>query len=253
MRSLLDLPPWSAYRLLVSAGVLLGLLVSFLRGRRWGVPPLTVADGTLAAAVGGVVAGRVAYVAANWAYFQDHLVQAFQVWRGGLSAPAVLLGALGAVVLLSRWRGVDPRLLLDLLAPGAALVAGFAWLGCLWAGCAWGIEVRPDQGLLWHLSAELPDLYGLRAPRVAVQAMGAGWSGLAFLAALLAGRRGRSFPLWLLLHGAGGFGLGFLRGDLSPAWGGLSLPQMFDLATALAGLALLVLPGWRLERGKGDD
>lgn len=253
MLSSLSLSPRPEYRLLVGAGLLLGLFVSLLRGRRWGVPSLAVVDSVLAAAVGGMVVGRMVYVVANRAYFQDHPARAFQVWQGGLSGPAVLIGGLGAAILISRWRRIDSRLLLDLLAPGAALVAGFAWLGCLWAGCAWGIEVRPDDGLLWHLSAELPDLYGLRAPRVAVQAVGAGWSGLVFLITLLVGRRGRPFPLWLLLHGAGGFGLGSLRGDLSPVWGGFSLPQMFDLATAVVGFTLLVLPYWRRERGEGDD
>ena len=244
--------PWPGYRALVGAGLVAALLVALARSRRWQVPPLTVVDAVLAGTVGGMVGGRIGYVVANWAYFQGHLSQALQVWRGGLSPHAALLGAVGGVVLMAYRRKVDPRLLLDLLAPSAALVAGSAWLGCLWAGCAWGIEVRPDQGLLWRLGAELPDLYGLRAPRVAVQAMGAGWSGLAFLVTLMLGRRGRPFLLWLILHGVGGFGLGFLRGDLSPVWAGMSLSQIADLATAFVGLALLALPDRRLERSEGD-
>ena len=246
------LVPWPGYRTLLGVGLAGALLVTLARSRRWRVPPLVGVDGLLAAAVGGVIAGRIGYVVANWAYFRDHFPQALQVWRGGLSAHGALLGALGAAVLLARWRRIDPRLLLDLLAPAAALVAGCAWLGCLWAGCAPGIEVRPDQGLLWRLSAELPDLYGLRTPRVAVQLLGAGWSSLAFLATLGVGRRGRPFPLWLFLHGVGGFGLGFLRSDLSPGWMGVSSSQMVDLAMALVGLILVVLPGWR-SKGESND
>jgi len=239
------------YHVLLIAGLLLAGLLAAWRGRTQGVPSLVVLDSTLAAAIGGMLVGRVAYVAANWAYFRDHLSYAPRVWQGGLSAHGVLLGAVGALILLSGLRRTDPRPLLDLLAPSAALLAGAAWLGCLQAGCAWGIETRPDQGLLWNLSMELPDLYGLRAPRVAVQVLGAGWSSVVLLSTLVLRRRGRPFPLWLLLHSVGDFGLGFLRGDRLPMVGALSLPQIADLMAALIGAALLTLPGWRPERERG--
>lgn len=232
----------------MGVGLIAALLVALARSRRWGVRPLVAVDSGLAAAVGGLVAGRAAYVAVHWGYFQDHLVQVPQIWRGGLSSPAVLLGAVVGAVLFARWRRTDPRLLLDLLTPGAALVACSAWLGCLQAGCGWGIEVRPGDGLLWHLGMELPDIYGLRAPRVAVQLLGAGWSGLLFLLTLLIGRRWRPFPLWLFLYGGGEFGLGFLRGDLSPAWAGLSPLQIANLAFSLIGLFLLTVPGWPIRQ-----
>ena len=58
-------------------------------------------------------------------------------------------------------------------------MAGCAWLGCLMNGFAYGIETYPGQGLRWRVSLELPDIYGIRAPRVAVQLLGAGWSAMA--------------------------------------------------------------------------
>lgn len=223
----------------------MGTALAVLWGRRWRLRPMAVVDGALAAAGGGLLAGRATYVAANWAYFHNHRAEALQVWQGGLSAPGALVGALIAVFILCRVRRIDPRPLLDALAPGAAVVASCAWVGCLEAGCAWGLEVWPGQGLLWSLSAELPDLHGLRAPRVAVQALGAGWYGLSLAGILLLGRQGRAFPLWLLLHAAGDFGLSFLRGDLARPALGLAVAQMVDLALALVGLVLLAIPEWR--------
>jgi len=249
LKFLADLP-LPGYRTVMVAGLILGTALAVLIGRRRGMVALAVADGVLAAALGGLLVGRAVYVAANWLYFRDHLEGAAALWRGGLSAPGALVGGVVGVLILCRLRRDDPRPLLDTLAPAAALLAVCAWLGCLKAGCSCGLEVRPDQGILWELSAELPDLYGLRAPRVAVQALGAAWSGVTLAAVLLVGRRGRPFPLWLSLHAAGDLGLGFLRGDLLPsAVVGLAGVQTADLLLALAGLALLLLPGWRQGGG----
>jgi phosphatidylglycerol:prolipoprotein diacylglycerol transferase len=141
-------------------------------------------------------------------------------------------------------RRIALRQMLDVLTPGAALLAGCAWLGCLLNGCAYGIETYPGQGLLWALSLELPDLYGIWAPRVAVQLLGAGWGGVALAAVILAGRRprfeGLVFPLWLALYTAGSFGLGFLRADEVGLVAGWRADQVADLALAVLGAVMLL-------------
>jgi hypothetical protein len=113
-----------------------------------------------------------------------------------------------------------------------------AYLGCLRAGCACGRETWPDQGLLWNLSADLPDLYGLRAPRGAVQVLGVGWGAFMLGLTLWAARRGGASALWLFLYGIGDFTLGFLRGDTTPVVGSLSALQVAGLGIALAGAVL---------------
>ncbi len=134
--------------------------------------------------------------------------------------------------------------MLDVLTPGVAVLAACAWLGCLLNGCAYGIETYPGQGLLWALSLELPDLYGIWAPRVAVQLLGAGWSAVALTAVILAGRHrrfeGLVFPLWLALYTAGSFGLGFLRADEVGLVAGWRADQVTDLALVVIGAAGLV-------------
>jgi phosphatidylglycerol:prolipoprotein diacylglycerol transferase len=205
---------------------------------------MAVIDATLAAACGAVLLGRVVYATANWDYFQTHIWEALQPWRGGLSAAGSLIGAIIGVVLLCHFRRVDARSMLDIMAPGGAIVVGFAWMGCLLSGCAWGVEVWPQQRFLWRLSAELGNQYGLSVPRVAVQIIGLGWSGLLLIVLLLLGHHWRPFPLWLLLHSGGDVGLGFLRGDISKLTIGLAPIQIASLALALLGLTLLVAPGW---------
>ena len=53
--------------------------------RRRGLNLARVLDAALAAAVGGVIGGRAAYVAAKWGYYQDHVRRALRPWDRGLS------------------------------------------------------------------------------------------------------------------------------------------------------------------------
>ena len=237
----------TGYAALVDFGLLAGATVACLAARRRGLNPGRVLDAALAAAVGGVTVGRAAYVAANWAYYQDYLHRALRPWDGGLSWHGALVGGLIAMAVYCAVRQISLRSMLDVLAPGVAILAACAWLGCLMNGCAYGVETYPGQGLLWALSLELPDLYGIRAPRVAVQLLGAGWSAVTLVALVFTGRRprfeGLTFPLWVALYSVGSFGLGFVRADEVAMVAGWRAGQVVDLALAGIGAVWLVV-GW---------
>jgi phosphatidylglycerol:prolipoprotein diacylglycerol transferase len=241
----------TGYAALVDIGLVLGVLVSCLAARRRGLRPSQTLDAALTAVIGGIIAGRAVYVAAHWDYFASHVGRALRPWDGGLSWHGALVGGLCGVVVYCAIRRASLRSILDTLAPGAALLAVCAWLGCLLDGCAYGTETYPGQGLLWALSLELPDVYGIQAPRVAVQLLGAGWSAIVLVVLMVAGRyptsRGLTFPLSLALYCAGSFGLGFLRADEVPMMGGWRADQVADLALAGIG-AVICLTARRLHR-----
>jgi len=200
-------------------------------------------DLILAAALNGLLAARLAYVAVNWAYYADHVPRAFHLSDGGLSWHGGLVGALLAATIYCCVRRLPLGATVDCLTPGAALMAAAAWLGCFSVGCAYGIETYPGQGWLWRLSMDLPDLYGLSAPRVPVQLLGAGWGVLGLGLILLVRRRsllrGLLFPLWLALYAGGSFFLTGLRADEALMVAGWRLDRWVDLVfTAGAGLVL---------------
>jgi len=233
----------TGYAALVDVGLLSGAVVACLAARRRGLGAARVLDAALVAALGGLIGGRVVYVVAHWAYYGDHVRRALRLWDGGLAWHGALAGGLVAVLAYCAIRRIPLRQALDVLTPGAATLAVCAWLGCLLNGCAYGLETYPGQGLLWTLSLELPDLYGIWAPRVAVQLLGAGWSAIALAAVVIAGRRARfeglAFPLWLSLYSVGSFGLGFVRAGETLLVAGWRADQVADLALALTGAAAL--------------
>jgi phosphatidylglycerol:prolipoprotein diacylglycerol transferase len=242
----------ASYSALLGLGLLGGTVIVYLIERRREFNAVYALDAALVAALGGLLGARVAYVAVNWAYYGDHLGQAFDLWGGGHVWHAGLVGGLTAVLLYAAARRASPWPWLDALAPGAAFFAVCAWLGCFLDKCAYGVETYPGQGLLWALSLELPDIYGIWAPRVAVQLVGAIWGTVVLAVVMLAERNPRfeefMFPLWLTLYCAGSFGLGFLRADVVLVVAGWRLDQMVDLALCAIGAAILVVG---LLRGKG--
>ena len=251
--------PVPRYTTLLHLGLLTGAVLIYLESRRRDLPLMPVADVALAAGVGSVLLGRAMHVGMHWGYYQTHIAEAMLPWHGGLAWQGALLGGVTAGRLACAVRGLPLMPMLDLLALGAAPVAVFAWLGCHTAGCAYGMETYPGQGMLWRLSLDLPDLYGIREPRVPVQLLGAGWSALLLLlvGVLTVGRRSRrqgvTFALWLLLQGLGAFGLGFWRGDSVPQIGGWRVDQLANLlliggAVVVGAVAMLKRDGSRARR-----
>jgi len=218
-----------------------------MRGQRRGLETRTGLDILLVAGVGALLLGRAGYVGIQHDYYieHQHAVEALRVWRGGLLWDTALVGAVAGSALVCAFRDVGLLRVLDLLAPAGALLAVSAWLACLAVGCAWGIETSPGQGLLWSLSMDLPDLYGIRQPRVAVQLLGTAWSasvlGLLLLVHGRVRKHGVLFCIWLLLHGLGTLVLGFLRGDPVPMVAGWRVDQLADGALAAASAILLAV------------
>ena len=91
--------------------------------------------------LGALVGARAAFVAANWLYFRSHLLEAPQVWLGGLFWPGALVGALFVLALLRLSRRVPASLSGGgLSASGAA--GGYCQLARLLAG---RLRLRPGS------------------------------------------------------------------------------------------------------------
>jgi phosphatidylglycerol:prolipoprotein diacylglycerol transferase len=239
-----------SYPALMNLGLLVGAMVVLLNARRREMDLRAVTDGALAAALAGLVLARGAYVGVHWSYYADHLRDAVRLWQGGLLWQGALLGGVVGAAAMAGGRGLPLARVLDVLTPGAACVAVGAWLACFSRGCAYGVETYPGQGLLWAVSRDLPDLYGIREPRVAVQLLGAAWSGVVLTATLVAGRRqrcrGMVFALWVTLHSLGCFGLGFLRADEMVSVAGWRVDQVVNLVLSVVGAGWV----WRLSGSK---
>jgi phosphatidylglycerol:prolipoprotein diacylglycerol transferase len=233
-----------AYATLLSLGLIGGLLLALWQGRRDGLAPIRSFDAVLLGAGGGLVGARVTYVTLNWAYFRDHLAEAMRLSAGGLAWYGGLMSGLLLVAVYGLRFRPSLGALADALTPALAWFTLFVWLGSAVAHDVYGRETFPLDGLLWRLSADLPDLYGLYAPRINVSLLGILWSGsvLAVLCLLRARRhpsRG-AFLLFLALTGLGGLLLVPLQANPVPFLFRVRLDWLFNLLLLVAGLGGLM-------------
>jgi phosphatidylglycerol:prolipoprotein diacylglycerol transferase len=254
---MLTLGPFSVpyYTAVLDAGLLLGVALACFAAQRRRFDVTHVLNVALVAAMGGVLCARVVYLAAHWGYYHDHLPQALRLTDGGLAWHGGLAGGLAGTWAYCSVLRVSLRSVLDALTPGVALLAICGWLGCLAANCAYGIETYPGQGILWSLSLELPDLYSIRVPRVAVQLLGAGWGAIGLIASAALTRcirfDGFVFFAWLTLYSAGSFGLGFMRADETLRVASWRAGQLVDLVLVAMGLSALVVGlFWKRQMGR---
>ena len=194
-----------------------------------------IADWAAAVLLGGILGGRVLYVALHWPLFAAAPLQAFAIWRGGLVWYGGFAGgALGAWLYLRAHR-VPFLQAADQLIPFVALSHAIGRVGCFLNGCCYG---RPTEA--WY-GVQFPGQPGPVIPTQLLEAVGL----VALFVFLRSARRwpalqrpGQVFGLYLLGYAALRFLVETLRGD-QPRWHALTLPQLVSLSLVLVGLSLL--------------
>jgi phosphatidylglycerol:prolipoprotein diacylglycerol transferase len=156
-----------------------------------------------------------------------------------------VLGGLLALLLVCRMREVGFREISDTLAFILPMGAALTYTGCLMVSCGHGREVISLADYSSPIALELPDLYGVVAPRLASQLYGVVFSllliGVAGVLAWRIAQAGVRFWLVLALLALGTFGIGFTRGDSVPMVGALRLDQVLDLLVAAGALVAAAL------------
>jgi phosphatidylglycerol---prolipoprotein diacylglyceryl transferase len=122
--------------------VMIGFLLSVWRGsrnaERYGMKREDLWDCCLIGLFGGVVGGRLVYVALEWASFKDHPLDIFKVWEGGMTSFGGIIGGVIAGVLAARARKYKLWDSLDIAAVSLPIGYAVGRIGCLLNGCCYG-------------------------------------------------------------------------------------------------------------------
>lgn len=159
------------------AALTLAIGVAALLGwRLWGGPARVWCTIALFVLVGAVLGGRLAHVLNHWDYFQNALSEAVRVNGGGLDWFGAALGGIAGAALAARLLATPLAPVLDALTPALPLLALAGSIGCAAAACAYGREIPSLAHVSPLVAAELPDVYGLLAPRYQTQLWQALWA-----------------------------------------------------------------------------
>ncbi|MBF8286531.1 MAG: Phosphatidylglycerol--prolipoprotein diacylglyceryl transferase [Dehalococcoidia bacterium] len=234
--------------LFTAVGVVVGVAVAAVYGRRAGFNEDSIYNVALALVIGGIIGARSLYVIENWSQFDDDIGDIFAVNTGGISIYGALIGGtLGAwgYALVSRLPNI-PRAA-DIAAMGGIMGMAVGRIGDVINGehfakstdLPWGVSyTNPNSPS--YLAFGGPD--AVQHPAVAYELLG----DLVIFALLVlvytrVRRSGVTFFSWMLLYGALRLGVSFFRLD-DIVWLGLRTAQLIAIASmALAVLAIIYL------------
>ena len=143
------------YGLMILAAFCGAFLLVHLRAQRIGLHPDRLLPVYVAAAVGGLLGGRILYslavggaavVERTDGFFAALLALAtdpsWLISSGGFAVYGGVIGGALAVAAVARFLGILPWKLADIAAPAVLLGMGIGRFGCLFAGCCHGAEVE---------------------------------------------------------------------------------------------------------------
>lgn len=238
------------YSVMVILGIAAGLAVAhiFLRLRSPTIAARTeFIDAALIVLITGWIGARAYHVATHWDYYATRPDEIAQVGLGGLAIRGALIVGFIALGMYARRRGVRFARLADAAAIGLCVGQAIGWVGALAQGFNYGVV--SDSAI----ALDLPDMYGLYAPRFPLQQIEIGlflslWVGLSVLATRRP-QAGTLFATFLLIEALANFALGFQRGDEALRWLGWRIDQWIDLG--FIGLALMFFIVLRREGNVG--
>ena len=233
---------WYGLILVVAAAVAIWLAQR--EGRRRGIEPGVVSDAVIWVAGAALVGGRILYVLQNeLGTLAEHPVHLLMVWMGGLSFYGGLIGALIALVVFARRRGLSVVAVFDVAAPAAAIGQAIGHLGCLVGGDSYGLPTDLPWAVIYRNSAAMAP-QGI--PLHPTQAYEAILLGLLFVGLWLGRERlgrigeGAVAAAYLLGLAAIRFGLFYLR-DEPAVLLGLKTAQLIGLGIAGLAIALFIV------------
>ena len=262
---------FSVFSLLILLAAMVGLGTAHLYSRRVGLVHEALLDATLVAVIFGGIGARAYHVFTHWDYYSQNTNDITNLAQGGMGLRGGLVLGLIALLLFASIRGVSFWKLADAGAVGLALAQSIGWYGAHLVGANYGIVsdaavVLPfgaTGGTVVGLAQDLPDVYGIVAPRVPVQLIAMAFFFALFLALAWMSWRFRPpagivFLCYLIISALGGLALGYLRADSSLSWNGWRLDQWVDLLLAAFGLVALGMRAfplssftrWRVKEGR---
>ncbi|NMA46920.1 MAG: prolipoprotein diacylglyceryl transferase [Lentisphaerae bacterium] len=258
------------YGIMVAGGFLAGYGLMSARARRYGFKPDDISDLSFMAMLAGIIGARALYVIRYWHEFSGHVLDAFKVYQGGLVFYGGFIGAVIAIVLLTRHRRWSLGHVADLMAPALPLGHAFGRIGCLLNGCCFGAPyngcgavrypafvepgiINPVLDVQLRLGVvELTPELSHCAPVFPIQAVAA-IGNLMICAALLwlekTGRcRNRLFIVYMIIYSIARFFLEFGRGDYLTRIAGLTPSQITCLWLLPVAIGIYVFSEWWQRR-----
>ncbi|HAS90891.1 MAG TPA: prolipoprotein diacylglyceryl transferase [Clostridiales bacterium] len=221
------------YGVLISAGVLIGVLIALKEAKRTGFKEDDLIDFLLYAIPAGIIGARAYYVIFSWDYYSQNPSQIINIRSGGLAIHGAIIAGVVTGILFCKIRKIDVLEILDLVMPSVALGQSIGRWGNFInqeahggpTDLPWGIIVDGQKVHPTFLYESIIDfciflfLIWFRKKKKA--------------------SHGQILGLYLILYSAGRYFVEGLRTD-SLMFMGMRVAQLISIASIVIGAALLI-------------
>ncbi|MBI3231483.1 MAG: prolipoprotein diacylglyceryl transferase [Candidatus Doudnabacteria bacterium] len=236
------------YGLIMALAITSGFYLAKKRSGKFGLNDKVADDMIFWLIIGGFIGARLYHVFSSFGYYQNHFLDIFQVWHGGLSIYGAVLGGLLALWLYSLFHASGPMLhILDWLTPSLILGQIIGRFGNLFNYEAFGYPTD----LPWKMyvpEAFRPDGYANRPffhPWFLYEQIGL--TIILFAIGKIGGSEKQTLFTWyFLLYNVLRFGLEFLRVD-SPFALGFRQNALVSLVLAITAAMILLVQSKRVK------
>lgn len=230
------------YGIMISLGMLLGLIVALKRTRQYGIDEDTLLSFLVLAVPLAIVGARVGFVLFNWHLFDGDWLAAINPRGGGLSIHGGIFGAILAGIIYTRKYKINFWRLADMCAPSLILGQAIGRWGNFFNQEAYGVETNVP----WAMYID----GAMRHPTFLYEFI---WNLLVFAFLLYISKKektdGAVFIRYLIWYSAGRYWIEGLRADSVVVWRNLRAAQIVSLILIHGGLIVL---WWRKRRAKHE-
>lgn len=233
------------YSLMIALGLFVGVSVILIEGKRKKVDEDFLVNLIFLGTIIAIIGARLYYVAFNWGYYQNHFVEIFEIWNGGLAIHgAIIFGGLFSIYYCKKNK-VNILRVIDIIVIG--LIIGQA-IG------RWGNFFNQEA---YGSAVSLKFLQGLHLPEFIIDGMKIGntyyhptflyesiWNVIGFIILIIVSRLrylhlGQLTSVYMMWYGLGRLFIEGLRTD-SLMLGSFKMAQIISIFMFLLGLALFI-------------
>jgi len=219
------------YGILISAGVLFGVLVALRECRRVGFKEDDLMDFLLIAIPSAVVGARIYYVVFSWDFYSKNLDQIINIRNGGLAIHGGIIAGLIVGIIFCTVRKINIFEILDIVAPSLSLGQSIGRWGNFINQEAYGGPTNLPWGIIVDGQKVHPTFLYESICDIAIFIF------LMWYRKNKSKSNGEIFALYLILYSAARFFVEGLRID-SLMFFNFRIAQLISIASIIAGIAL---------------
>lgn len=222
------------YGVLISLGVLFGVLVALRECRRVGFKEEDLLDFLLFAIPASIIGARTYYVIFSWDFYSQNLNQIINIRNGGLAIHGALIAGAAVSIIFCKVRKINVWKILDIVIPSVALGQAVGRWGNFINQEAYGGPTDLPWGIL---------VDGIKVHPTFLYESIIDFSIFVFLMWYRKKKRksqGEVFALYLVLYSIGRFFVEGMRTD-SLMFLNMRIAQLLSLGLVLLGISIFVL------------